>query len=139
MLTPRIPTDLDILNTIYKLYHADFVLYDDDKNIRNNKIYVPIDCHKIANILGVNGDIVFGRLYYHLEKKYHYKQRDGSEVFFFAYNEISGNPKSINFPLMTSVLASLREKEEKFWISIAIAVLALIGSSASLLGLGISL
>ena len=132
MLTPRIPTDLEILNTIYKLYHKDFVLYDDDENIRNNKVYVPINCQKVADILGVNGDILFGRLYYHLDKKYRYTQEDDSKVYFFAFNEIPDNPQSINFPLMTSVLADFREREEKFWTTAIIAILAVIISCISL-------
>ena len=64
----KVPTDLEILNTIYELHHKDFVLYDQDKEVRETKIMVPINCRDVAEILKVDGYIVFGRLYYHLEK-----------------------------------------------------------------------
>ena len=129
---PKVPTDLKILETIYNLYHEEFVLYDEDEKIRETKIYVPIDCHKVADKLKVNGDIVFGRLYYHLDKKYRYRQEDDSKVLFFAFNEIPDSPKSINFPLLTSVLAGLREEKDKFRTTTIIAVVALVLSSISL-------
>ena len=138
MLTPTIPTDLEMLNTIYKLHHADFVLYDQDKKIRPSKIMVHVNCRKVAEILGVDGDIVFGRLYYHLEEKYGYKRDDGSQVAFFAL-QAGGVPHCINFPLMTSVLAGLREEEDKFWISIMVAFFAFAIALASFLGLGVDL
>lgn len=127
----RIPTDLEILNTTYRLYHSTFVAFERDDGTRDSKIYVPIDCKKIASELKVDADIVFGRLYYHLEKQYGYKQADGSNVYFFAL-KVGNDPKCINFPLMTSVLASLRQERKKFWIGTAIAVLALIISAVSL-------
>ena len=130
--TPKVPTDLEILETIYNLYHEDFVLYDQDEKIRETKIYVPINCHKVADKLKVNGDIVFGRLYYHLNKKYRYRQEDDSKVSFFAFNEIPNSPKSINFPLLTSILAGLKEEKDKFRTTTIIAVVALVLSSISL-------
>lgn len=133
MIIPRIPTDLDILNTIYKLYYEDFVSYNRNKDTRKTKIYVPIDCQKVADELKVDGDIVFFRLYSHLEKKYSYRQRDNSLILFFAYNEIPGNPKSINFPLMISVLADLKREEDKFLTTTFIGILVVIVPLISLL------
>lgn len=127
----KIPTDLDILNTIYRLYHSDFVAFERGDGTRSSKIYVPIDCKKVAGSLKVDADIVFGRLYYHLEKQYGYKQANGSNVHFFAL-KVGNDAKCVNFPLMTSVLASLRQEKRKFWIGTAIAILALIVSSVSL-------
>ena len=138
MLTPRIPSDLEILDAIYKEHHTDFVLYDEDKGIRASKVMVPVNCRKIASTLNVDGDVVFGRLYYHLEEKYGYKQEDGSQVAFFAL-QAGGNRHCINFPLMISVLAGLKEEEDKFWISTMLSILALIISVLSYLGLGIDL
>lgn len=127
----RIPTDIEILNTIYSMYHSDFVAFEKGGRSRDTKIYVPIDCKKIAGELKVDSDIVFGRLYYHLEKQYGYKQDDGSNVHFFAL-KVGNDSKCVNFPLMTSVLAGLRQEKKKFWIGTAIAVLALIVSTVSL-------
>lgn len=127
----RIPTDLEILNTIYHLYNSTFVAFEEDDGTRDSKIYVPIDCKKVASKLKVDPDIVFGRLYYHLEKQYGYKKDDGSNVHFFAL-KVGNDSTCVNFPLMTSVLASLRHERKKFWIGTVIAVFALIISAVSL-------
>ncbi|GAA0220919.1 hypothetical protein [Marinomonas primoryensis] len=127
----RIPTDLEILNTIYRIYHSDFVAFERGDGSRDSKIYVPIDCKKVAGELKVDSDIVFGRLYYHLEKQYGYKQDNGSNVHFFAF-KVGNDSKCVNFPLMTSILAGLRQEKKKFWIGTAVAVLALIVSTVSL-------
>ena len=132
MIPLKIPTDLDILNTVYKLYYEDFVSYNQNKDIRQTKIYVPIDCHKIADILNVDGDIIFIRLDSHLEKKYGYKRDDGSKVAFFAF-ALGKDRHCINFPLMASVLADLREKEGRFLTTAVIAMLAVAISFISLL------
>ena len=132
----KVPTDLELLNTIYKLYHENFVLYDQDEKIRETKVMVPIDCNKIADILKVNRDIIFGRLYFHLEKKYGYKLDDeprNARVRFFAL-KAGKDIHCINFPLLVSVLACLRQERENFRTVTAIAILALIISLASLGG-----
>lgn len=67
----KLTTDLEILNAIYEKYYDAFASYADAHNqTRNSKVYVPIDIESIAESLGVDGDIIFGRLYYHLNKKY---------------------------------------------------------------------
>ncbi|MGL4713256.1 MAG: hypothetical protein ACRCWP_12090, partial [Shewanella sp.] len=102
-LRMRSPTDLEVLERIYSKYYQDFTEYEDDENIRASKIYVPISCDEIAKKLKVDGDIVFGRLYYHMEKKYGYKQSDGSNVHFFAFR-VGKESHCVNFPLLSSVL-----------------------------------
>lgn len=119
----KIPTDRQILETIYNLYHESYKTFTADS--RSTKIYMPIDCQLVADKLGVDGDIVFGRLYYHLEKKYGYKQEDNSKVHLFAMY-IGGDKHCINFPLMTSVLASLQEAKKEFWTPTIIAGVALV-------------
>ena len=127
----RIPTDLEILNTIYRMYHSDFVAFERGDGSRDQKIYVPIDFKKIAGELKVDSDIVFGRLYYHLEKQHGYKQDNGSNVHFFAF-KVGNVSMCVNFPLMTSVLAGLRQEKKRFRIGTAIAIFALIVSTISL-------
>ncbi|MFG0450899.1 hypothetical protein [Shewanella sp. YQ_9] len=126
----KIPTDLEILNTIYRLYYSDFVAFDDDddERTRDSKVYVPIDCVRIANELKVDRDIVFGRLYSHLNNLYSYEQGN-IKLFTSVHGE---NLRCIHFPLMSSVLASLRQERGKFLISTLIASLALIISLISL-------
>ena len=131
MTVPKIPTDLEILDAIYELHHEDFVSFMSGEPRRDSKIYVPIDCKKIADSLKVDVDIVFGRLYYHLEKKYGYRRDDESVVYFFD-SRVGNDVHCINFPLMTSVLAGLRQERNNFWTSTRIAGIALIFSLLSL-------
>lgn len=55
---------------------------------------------------------MFGRLYYHLEHKYGYKQKNGAAVHFFAHSLGVGEDRElhcVNFPYMASVLAELQQ------------------------------
>ena len=60
-----LPTDLQILDAIYEKYYETFTAYLRIAPDRTAKIYVPVDIACIARQLGVDPDIVFGRLYYH--------------------------------------------------------------------------
>jgi hypothetical protein len=130
----KVPTDLKLLSHIYDSYYQTFSNYSKHEPDRAAKIYVPIDCAKVAEHLGVDPDIVFGRLYYHLENKYGYKQSDGARVHFFALR-IGKDIKCVNFPLLSSVVAGLREESSKFWLATWISLVAL---ALSVLSLGIS-
>lgn len=118
----KTPTDRKVLNIIYKLYHEEFTNHSGEKYVQNgrrSKILVPIDCKLIAKQLNVDDDIVFGRLYYHMEEKYGYARRDsGGRVAF--YTKIAGEENwCINFPLMASVLAGLEQENSKFlWATV---------------------
>jgi hypothetical protein len=79
----RIPTDREILEIIYKQYYETFASFSKESPNRETKICVPVDLEKIAVGLGVDSDIVFGRLYYHLDQKHGYKREDGTSVHFF--------------------------------------------------------
>lgn len=127
----NLPTDLEILNVIYNDYYEEFSNYMKEKNnTRSVKIYVPINIDKIAEKLNVDGDIIFGRLYYHLEKKYGYRNEDESNVHFFA-RVLDGDIHCINFPLMASILADLRDNKKRYYTAITIAVGSLIVSLIS--------
>lgn len=123
---------MKILDEIYGQYYDKFVRFSKDNPSRSSKIYVPIEIDAIAKTLDVNGDIIFGRLYYHLDKKYGYRKDDNSLVHFFAM--VVGNDKHcINFPLAASVLADLRKESKKFWIATNIALVSLVISISSLI------
>jgi hypothetical protein len=126
----HVPTDLEIMNEIYEKYYDKFASYSKTDSRRTTKIYVPIKIDAIAEECGVDNDIIFGRLYYHLEKKYGYKNEDGSSVHLFA--RVLGDEKHcVNFPLVASVLADLRRENNKFWIATSIAIFSLIISIIS--------
>ncbi len=121
----KIPTDLKMLCAIYDRYYADFVAYSDENKTRSSKIYVPIDIEELAKSMSLDHDIVFGRLYYHLNEKFGYKKDDGSRVDFFAIR-VGGDLHCINFPYLGSVLADLRDQNRKYLTATFIAILSLI-------------
>jgi len=131
----HVPTDLEILNEIYEKYYDKFANFSKSDSHRKTKIYVPIKIDAIAEECAVDNDIIFGRLYYHLEKKYKYKNEDGSLVHLFA--RVLGDEKHcVNFPLVASVLADLRRENRKFWIA---TVISLVSLGISLTSLAVSL
>jgi hypothetical protein len=129
---PRLPTDLKILSTIYERYYPEFKNYTKEDKTRETKIYVPIDIGKISKELNIDPDIVFGRFYYYLNKKYSYKQDDGSSVDLFRLR-LNSDVHTIHFPLLASVLAELQDKNIKYWITTIIAITAFIISIISII------
>ena len=128
----NLPTDLEILNLIYDQYYDQFVDFSKDNPTRSAKIYVPIDIDKIASEFSVDGDIIFGRFYYHLNKKFGYKNDDESLVPFFS-KSVGDDKHCVNFPLLASVLSDLRKENRKFWTATSIAIISLIVSIVSIL------
>lgn len=124
ILKKKIPTDLEILEEIYNQTYDRFASFDKENPDRKTKIFVPFDLEGIADKLNVDGDIIFGRLYYHLNKKYGYRKKNNTTVSIYA--TIGGDGHSINLPLVASVLADLRSENKKFRIATGIAVLSLI-------------
>jgi hypothetical protein len=131
----RTPTDLQILKLIYKTYYKTFESYTRGDNTRETKNYVPIEADIIGKKLKVDGDIIFGRLYYHLNKKYSYRQDDNSKVEFFALG-IKEDRHCIHFPYMVSILADLRNENRKYKTAI---VIALVSIGISLISVTISI
>ncbi len=129
----RPPTDREILKKIHKRYLEQFGNFKrgDPNNERESKIYVPIDCDTIAKDLNVEPDIVFGRLYYHLDKKYGYRQDDGTKVHLFA-NRVGKDIHAVNFPMLSAVLAEMQQSWFRFTLPMVISGLALVISIISL-------
>lgn len=127
-----LPTDLQILNAIYDRYYQVFTNFSDENRTRGTKIYVPIDIPQIARDLKVDDDIVFGRLYYHLNQKHGYQQDDGAHVNFFTMRS-GGDRHCVNFPLIASVLADLRAEHRKYRLATSMAIVSFVISIASFL------
>jgi len=123
----RPPTDREILKLIYDCYYGEFIAFYKESSDRKHKIFIPIDCVKIAKELNVDEDIVFGRLYYHLEKKYGYIQDGGSHVHLFTMN-FGEEHHVIHFPLLSSILAEMEQTNFRFITPIIISVIALVFS-----------
>src|SRR6185437_6906692 len=128
---PKLPTDLQILEDIYKSYYPVFELFTKETPDRSSKNYVPIDIKQIARHFDIDADIVFGRLYYYLDKKYGFVQSDGTKVPFFTV-QAGKDRHAIQFPLLSSVLAQMREERNKHLWGITLSVIAIIISAVSL-------
>ncbi len=130
----RPPTDLEILEDIYRRYYPVFV---DPKRLEDNprgKIHVPIDIKAIAEHFGVDQDIVFGRLYYHLNEKHSFEQ-GGARVDLF-HLQIGGQRHCVQFPLLASLAADLRDQRNQYlwtlWLSIIATVISVISLALSI-------
>ncbi|MDP4536549.1 hypothetical protein Q3O60_10150 [Alkalimonas collagenimarina] len=117
-------TDREILKVIHDHYYKTFISYGISDESRESKIYVPIDCEYLANKLRVDQDIVFGRLYYHLDKKYGYQQPNGSQVHLFAMR-VGKDQHAVHFPLLSAVLAEQNYNWFQFYAPLLISIFAL--------------
>jgi hypothetical protein len=136
----KLPTDLEIFNEIYDKYYDEFKNFTRETPTRRVKNHVPIDIDAIARQLGVDGDIVFGRLYYLHCRWYNYteEKEDGRviQVPFFDLS-ICGERHPIHFPMMAAILSDLR-KEHKMhkhtlWTAVAALVVSIFGVVASVI------
>ncbi|MCP5304368.1 MAG: hypothetical protein H6953_02885 [Chromatiaceae bacterium] len=127
-------TDRRLLRKIYDRYYDDFVAFDRSDPKRAAKVYVPIDCAAIAKEFGTDPDIVFGRLYYHLDKKYGYKKEDGAKVSLFSM-ETGSDRHTVHFPLLAAVLAEHEQSYYRFlvplWASLAALAFSVYGLLAN--------
>ena len=123
----RPPTDREILQKIHDRYLVKFGGFNREhpECERDSKVYVPIDCEAIATELGVDPDIVFGRLYYHLDKKYGYTQENGAKVHLFSL-KVGKDKHAVNFPLLSAILAELHQSWFRFTAPLVISGIALV-------------
>lgn len=131
-MAPKMPTDLVLLNEIYQNNYAKFADFSDAQKSRSSKIWVPIDIEDMARKFSLDADIVFGRLYYHLNDKYGHQNSDGSRSEFFAIR-IGADHHCVNFPYLTSILAGLKDEQVKFLTATGIAGFSLVISILSIL------
>jgi hypothetical protein len=128
----NLPTDRDILKKIYNKYYDTFEDFERESKTRSSKIYVPIDIEEIANELHVDSELMFGRLYYHLNKKYGYTQPNGSKVYLLA-PKVGNDKNAVNFPLLSAILAEMEETHKKNRLSIIFSIASLFISLLALL------
>lgn len=114
-------TDLRLMKTIQKEY-ADAYLNRGD---RKERFYIQIECDHIAKKMNVDSELVFQRLYSHLEKKYGYKNDDGSRVHFFGLM-VGDKKHCINYPYLCAVLADLKDEKRELRITQALAIVSVV-------------
>ncbi|MBO6586870.1 MAG: hypothetical protein JJ953_12250 [Gracilimonas sp.] len=118
----QIPTDLEIIEDIYYRYYDEYKKYAKDEPDRIARIRVPVNIQEIADACGVDEDMIFGRLYYHFNKKYSYKNEDGDITTFFMSEKFEG--LSVNYPLVSAVLADLSSEKKRTTLFITISAVA---------------
>ena len=93
---------------------------------------MPIDCKLIASKLDVDSDIIFGRLYNHLNKIHSYQNDDKTKVPLFAL-QVGADSKCVHFPMLASVLAGLQAENGKFKTTVWLSSTAIVVSVTSLI------
>lgn len=123
----RLPTDREVLRCIFEMYDP---AYPGEPKGGNDP-YLPVDLRAVAAKLNTKPELLFGRLYYHLDAKHRYQQDGGAWVNLFHLN-VENKGHSVHFPYLVAILAGHdQEYRRQFW-SVAFSVLALILSVASL-------
>jgi hypothetical protein len=130
-MSTDLPTDLKLLNEIYRTNLRAFSDYSEDNKTRSAKIWMPIELDALAKQFNTDPDMIFGRLYYHLNAKFRMTLGENEHVDFFQ-PRIGKDRYCVNFPYLASVLADLREEHRRFLIATGIAVLSLVISIASI-------
>ena len=101
-----------------------------------NDPFMPIKVRHIAGHLNCQPELIFGRLYYHLESKYRYKQENAVLVSFFQIN-FEGRGHCVHFPYLASILAALDDDHRRntwtFWFSVAALALSVAGILAQVI------
>jgi hypothetical protein len=129
----QIPSDLKLLKQIYKDYYKTFISFPSNFPQIKNKYFIPIDFQRISKELNIDPDIIVGRLF-NLDSKYGFKYNDASRINLFIINKTESiDANTINFPLVTTILADLIDKERKYWVPILISIFSLVLSVFSLL------
>jgi len=126
----RLPTDREVLRCIFEIYGP---AYPGEKNgVKGvNDPYVPVDLRAVAAKLDTKPELLFGRLYYHLDAKHRYQQDGGAWVNLFHLN-VENKGHAVHFPYLAALLAGHdQEYRKQFW-SMAFSTLALVLSVVSL-------
>lgn len=97
-----------------------------------NDPYLPIKVHEVATRLGCSPEILFGRLYYHLDAKYRYTQDNDAQVNLFSL-KVGSEMHCVNFPYLAAVLAEKDEEHKRQLWSLGVAIAALVLSVASII------
>lgn len=127
-----LPTDREILKRIFEMYEPSYPGTALGETRGKNDPYMPIDLRAVASRLDCKPEMLFGRLYYHLDAKYRYAQDDGAQVHLFSI-EVGSEQYCVNFPYLAAVLAEKDlEHRRQLW-SLVAAFAALVLSVASII------
>jgi hypothetical protein len=126
-----LPSDRYVLQCIYEMYKDQYPGSKSEDGRSANDPYISIDVQALADKLECNPELLFGRLYYHLDKKHRYKQEDGTLVPLFHLS-VGKKRHAVNFPYLASVLAGENRDYLRFILPLGLSSLALVVSVVSL-------
>ena len=127
----KLPTDRQILRQIYRTYESSYPGAKSKDGRGGNDPYVAIDVEAIARHLECNPELLFGRLYYHLDQKYRYKQDNGALVPLF-YLQLGDKRHAIHYPYLAAILAGLEHEHRRNAWALGVSLFALMLSIASI-------
>lgn len=127
-----LPTDRKILECIYEMYQSAYPGNVSDDARGENDPYLPIQVSEVAARLGCVPEMLFGRLYYHLDEKYRYEQDGGTKVHLFSI-QVGSKRHCVNFPYLAAVLAEKDEEHTRQFWSTVLSIVALVLSVASII------
>lgn len=114
------------------MYESSFPGKETGEARGKNDPYLPIKVHEVATRLGCSPEMLFGRLYYHLDQQYRYTQDNGAQVNLFSL-KVGSEMHCVNFPYLAAVLAGKDEEYRRQLWSLGVAIAALILSMASII------
>jgi hypothetical protein len=127
----KLPTDRYLLASIFDMYQSTYPGPKKAEGGGENGPYLSIDIPALAKKLECTPELLFGRLYYHLDQKYRYKQDNGSIVPLF-YLKVGDKRHAVHFPYLASILAGQNQEFRKYIVSLCVSFFALAVSVTSL-------
>lgn len=126
-----LPTDREILKCIFGMYEANYPGNENEETRGKNDPYLPIKVSDVAARLKCSPEMLFGRLYYHLDAKHRYVQDNGAQVHLFLL-KVGPFMHCVNFPYLAAVLAEKDAEHKRQLWSLAVSITALVLSIASI-------
>ena len=126
-----LPTDRYVLQCIFDMYSSNYPGTEGHDGRRVNDPYLAIDIPAVAVRLGCSPELLFGRLYYHLDQKYRYKQDDDTIVPLF-YLKVGEKRHAVHFPYLASILAGQNQEFRRYILSLSFSTAALAVAITSL-------
>ncbi|WP_172205406.1 hypothetical protein [Niveibacterium sp. COAC-50] len=124
-------SDRYVLKCIYEMYKDQYPRSNSDVVVSDNDPYIAINLQALAEKLDCSPELLFGRLYYHLDRKHRYKQEDGALVSLFTL-KVGEKKHAVNFPFLASILAGENRDFLRFIMPLSMSGLALLISATSL-------
>lgn len=122
-------TDREILQCIFDMYLPSYPGPDNKSGQAENDPYLPIDLRAVAARLACSAELLFGRLYYSLDRKHGYATDGGARVHLFA-PLVGSKRHCVNFPFLAAILSEQRQENWKYnwtlWVAISAAALSVV-------------